>query len=401
MLAGAGLPGSAPAALPGDLADGLSELYRGVSPAVVRVVSHRAVMRTAATPSGFAQSAAMRRLVASGVVVDAHGCVVTTDRAAQPGDSVVVHFPDGRRMDARFVGQNSDIHISVLQLVGDQSFPWLAPPARPLRQLPEWVAAVAYGSWSQENLRGPALTLAQGDAAIRERVRCADSTAVVWRFRVPLYPGNAGGALLSLDGEWLGLITGVAAGDAPGAGTSEEGVIVPADLVARAVREIESGGRTAPSGFLGVRTYRRPITAGDSLWRGVGVIVSDVLAGGPAEQSGIHPGDVILRFGDMAVTDAAQLTELVRTAPPGSPVQIEILRAGEPRSLRVLVGDLAGGETALARWREAGAQRSLLEREIHQAEQRLQLLRRRLEGLDAPPGEAPAGGRPRRGSVRS
>jgi S1-C subfamily serine protease len=389
ILAGAAVASAIPGAVaararPGDLADGLSGLYERVSPAVVRVISRRVVMQSSSAGSQRVQSAITRRFVASGIVIAERGCVVTTDRVAQPGDSVIVQFPDGTRMDTDYIGHDASIHISVLHLRGRQPFFALAPSRAPVQSLPTWVAAVAYGPWSEELSRGPSLALAQGTAVERVQVRCADSLALVWRLRAPLYPGNAGGALLTLDGEWLGLITGVVAGEAPGGGLlPDEGVIIPADLVSRTVARIESGGGSDSGGFLGVRTYRRPVTASDSLWRGIGVIVSEVLPGGPAERYGIRPGDVILRFGEVAVEDASQLTQLVREAHPGTAVQLEILRAGQPSSVRVYIGDMTDGELqALTRRRDEDRERDSLKREVTQTEQRLGLLRQRLELLE-------------------
>lgn len=385
-------------ARPGDLAGGLSDLYERVSPAVVRIVSHRVARQSATLGTVHHESALFRRLVATGIVLDDHGCVVTSDRAAQPGDSVVVHFPDGSYRDARFIGQNANLHVSVLRLEGDRTFTWLTPRALRLGELPDWVAAVAYDPWGADRRPGPSLTLAQGNALAHERMRCGDSTATVWRFRAPLFPGNAGGALLSLDGEWLGLITGVVQGESSGEGIAEEGVIVPAGLVARAVMEIEAGRSATAHGFLGVRTYRRPVTASDSLWRGMGVIVSEVLAGGPAERHGVRPGDVILSFGDTPVADAAQLTEMVRRSAPGSAARLQILRAGMPQTLQVQLGDQTSGEAALAQRREMQDERRALERQIRRAEEQLQLLRQRWERLapsdadTSPPGRSSRGG---------
>jgi serine protease Do len=161
---------------------------------------------------------------------------------------------------------------------------------------------------------------------------------------------------------------------------------MPADLVMRAVTEIESGRPPELArGFLGVRTFRRVVSASDSLWHGIGVIVSEVLDGGPAQRYGIRPGDVILRFGDTPVEDANQLTRLVGQARPGAAVQLEILRAGSPQRVQVNLGDAMIGQAALAHRRELDFERSQLRREVLQLEERLNLLRRRLETLE--PGE--------------
>ena len=222
----------------------LSTLYEQVSPAVVSVVSWRVRTRGAGTSNS---SMCYRRLVASGVVVADHGCVVTTARVAQPGDSIVVHFPSGKWSHARYKGTDPATHVAVLNLVSDGPFPYLAMPGSEPGELPEWVAAVAYGPWVGSRPGQPSLALSQKSAIQQSRTHYGDSIGIVWRIRAPFSPGNSGGALVSLSGQWVGLITGAVAEQpsrrttASGLPTSQAaspdiGVIVPSEVVARAIR---------------------------------------------------------------------------------------------------------------------------------------------------------------------
>jgi hypothetical protein len=68
-----------------------------------------------------------------------------------------------------------------------------------------------------------------------------------------------------------------------------------------------------------------------------GSLVADVSAGGPAEQAGVRPGDMILEFdGQPAIP--RRLTEKVRHSAPGSLLRLWIWRGGSRLFLAVRVG---------------------------------------------------------------
>jgi len=65
--------------------------------------------------------------------------------------------------------------------------------------------------------------------------------------------------------------------------------------------------------------------------RGAGV--KEVKADSPAAKAGIKAGDVITRFDGEPVRSVAQLQRLVREAPAGRPVPVEVSRDGAPQKL--------------------------------------------------------------------
>lgn len=358
---------------------GLSRLYRQVSPAVVKVVSHRV------SPPVADRVLPCRQLVASGLIVGENGLVVTTERVAHPGDSLLVIFADGRQVPAEYAGMHSYLHLAVLRLHGAGPFPHLTRP-RVGAPIPEWVATVAHGPWNGPRPGLPVLSLAQRASIEPMKVRSGDSLDVVWRVRAPFYPGNGGGALVSMSGEWMGLITGAVAveGDytSPLPGSErlswDEGVIVPAGLVARAMDEIIAGPRSSTQGFLGLLATRRTGNAADGRPL-VGVRVSGVLDGSPAERSGILADDIVTKFNGEPVTDAAQLTHLVSAARPGQIVQMELQRRAMSLVLDVRMGDRASGEASVARQRDRAASQAALRREIENLQLRIRQLQHQLD----------------------
>jgi len=70
-----------------------------------------------------------------------------------------------------------------------------------------------------------------------------------------------------------------------------------------------------------------------------GVIVDDIIDDSPAEEAGLEPGDIIIKFGGQTVTSSNRLTKMIRVTKPDTEVKIEILRDGEPQELTVILGE--------------------------------------------------------------
>ncbi len=365
------------------LEHGLSKLYDRVSPSVVSVVSYRTRVSYPAVDLDVPPRVTYNRLIASGVVLGEHGCVVTTAMAAQPGDSITVHFPSGEVIPAVYKGMDVATHVAVLNLVRGDGFPFLRMPERTRDELPNWVAAVAYGPWSGTTPGAPSLTLAEADAIDRIETHFGNRRGYLWRITAPIYPGNGGGALVNLRGDWIGLISGVVAGERNLASSRrlphEAGVIVPAERVREAVMEIE-GGERPRRGFLGVRTHRQAEGNGDLT---KGIVVTEVLPESPAQRYGILEGDHIVRFKDEPIRTASELTRRLEAMPHGEKVEIDLLRDGRPRTVRLVLGDRDAALLFISAKRQLEADVRSVASEIRRLESRADMLRRRLDKLQS------------------
>ncbi len=83
---------------------------------------------------------------------------------------------------------------------------------------------------------------------------------------------------------------------------------------------------------------------------GVGVVVVDVLKGGPADGSPLRRGDVIIRVDQQAIWDVKQLQRTIRTKPVNQRVMLTVLRD----TSRVVVPVTIGAMPVEARAQLAG-----------------------------------------------
>ena len=67
--------------------------------------------------------------------------------------------------------------------------------------------------------------------------------------------------------------------------------------------------------------------------------IRDVVAGSPADKAGLHPGDVVTKYGGKEVTDFESLTTLIGEHNVGEKVPVEVDRNGETVKVEVELGE--------------------------------------------------------------
>ena len=70
-----------------------------------------------------------------------------------------------------------------------------------------------------------------------------------------------------------------------------------------------------------------------------GALIQDVTPGGPADKAGIKNGDVIRKLNGQTVEGSGQLTAMVTNMNPGTEVRLDIIRDGQPITIRITLGE--------------------------------------------------------------
>ena len=153
-------------------------------------------------------------------------------------------------------------------------------------------------------------------------------------------PGNSGGALLDASGKLIGINVAIAnAGSTSGqAGSIGVGFALPSNLAQRVSTEIIKTGK-ATHGLLGAKVSDAANAEGSTT---VGGRLEEISSGGAAEKAGLKSGDVVVKFNGYPVTDASDLTALVRTSAAGETVNVEFIRDGKTQTVSVTLGTFGG-----------------------------------------------------------
>ena len=263
----------------------------------------------------------------SGFLIDDEGSIVTNDHVVAGARNVTVRFGDGDAVPARLRGRDPSSDLALLQ-VDPADIPGEVRPV-PLatsKGLRPGDAAIAIGSPF-----GLAGTVTTGVISALDREIPAPNgftISGVLQTDAAINPGNSGGPLLDARGRAIGVNSQIATGG--GNQNSGVGFAVPIDIVREVVPALKEGG-VVERAWLGVSTADDPT--------GAGAVIRGVVAGGPADKSGLRPGDVIVGIAGDAVRDPGDVSTQVNARDPGEEVQVRVRRGDEDTEIVVRLGE--------------------------------------------------------------
>ena len=266
------------------------------------------------------------RASGSGFFISADGYLLTNNHVVEGADRITVHTKDGRDLKARVIGQDSATDLAVIKVDGG-GFPFVSFEDRAKPRVGDWVIAVG-------NPFGLGGTATAGIVSALGRKNVADSNYVDYvQIDAPINRGNSGGPTFDAYGRVIGVNTAIYS---PSGGSVGIGFDIPADVAARVSRELIEHGKVT-RGYIGatVQAVTPEISASLGLRGRKGALVADLAPGGPAEQGGLQPGDVVLGIDDRPVDSADDLTRQVATVHPGQVARLEVLRGGRTLTVDV------------------------------------------------------------------
>jgi S1-C subfamily serine protease len=263
----------------------------------------------------------------SGVIFTPDGLVLTNHHVVHGAARVEVILPEGRAMRADVIGQDGGTDLAVLRV--DASVPW----ARfgDSRRVRVGQVAIAIGNpYGFQHSVTSGVISALGRSLRSQSGRLIDD---IIQTDASLNPGNSGGPLVTTRGEVVGINTAMIR---PAQGLCFAIGINTARFVAsRLIRD----GRIR-RGYIGIAGQNvdvpRAVARTNQLAVSSGVLVTSIEVRSPAEEAGFKKGDIILSFGNQAVTGVDDLHRLLSEEQIGIPSPLLVLRRGERRTLHVV-----------------------------------------------------------------
>lgn len=266
----------------------------------------------------------------TGIVLDAGGAVMTNFHVVQGADNVTVTVA-GRPYQADLVGYDRNRDIAVLQLRGAGGLPAAPLGDSSLLAVGDPVVALGNARGSGSPLTreaGEVVGFGRTITATDELTGSSEQAVGLIEIAAPVRAGDSGGPVVNAAGQVVGVTTAATVNFRMDPGGS--GFAIPINDALATAGQIRSGAPTStvhigPPTLLGVGVNGR--SQSESL---PGVILFEVLRGGPAEQAGLRDGDVLLSIDGAPVNSANELTDVLDRHYPGDVVDLVwIDRAGE------------------------------------------------------------------------
>jgi S1-C subfamily serine protease len=252
----------------------------------------------------------------SGVVFTGDGFLLTNAHVVGRASAGTASFSDGTSAPFRVVGADPLSDLAVLRANGPTPEPAELGEAD---QLVVGQLVVAVG-----NPLGLAGSVTAGVVSALGRSLPARGRVIedVIQTDAALNPGNSGGALADASAKVVGINTAVA-----GVGL---GLAVPVnDTTRRIISALMRDGRVRRA-YLGLAMTPGPVPAAwrERLGRKTGLLVAEVVAGGPAARAGLRKGDLLLTVAGKPVAVAQDLQRLMFSDAIGRPLSITVMRNG-------------------------------------------------------------------------
>jgi serine protease DegS len=266
----------------------------------------------------------------SGVIVNDNGYILTNNHVIAGTTDIKVVLGDGRSLPARIVGTDPETDLAILQAAGDK-LPIAALGRSDAMQVGDVVMAIG-------NPFGVGKTVTMGivSATGRQELGITDFENFI-QTDAAINPGNSGGALINAFGEVIGINTAIFSDSG---GSHGIGFAIPIQLAGEVLAQIIEHGRVI-RGWLGISGQNLTPALAESL--GItfrnGILVSGVLEGGPADQADLQPGDIIVEIDGHPVTGAQEMLRRVAGQPPGTPVNIALVRQSVQVNQIAIVGE--------------------------------------------------------------
>jgi serine protease Do len=283
------------------------------------------------SPGGGQPQEEIEEALGSGVIVRSDGHILTNHHVVDGAQEISVDLADRRTFKAKLIGSDTPSDLAVLKIDAN-NLPVLALGDSDKVRVGDICLAVG-------NPLGIGETVTAGiiSAKGRETGVSDGSFEDFLQTDAPINRGNSGGALVNTAGDLIGISSQIIS---PSGGNIGIGFAIPSNMAKSVMEQLISTGKVT-RGQLGVTVQyiNSDLAASLGLKNVKGVLVSHVIAGGPADRAGLKEGDVILSLNGSEVNDVNALRNKVAASNPGSDAALTILRNGSQQQIRVKLGE--------------------------------------------------------------
>ena len=267
----------------------------------------------------------------SGFVIDPTGFVVTNYHVVAQADAVSVIFSDDTKLKAKIIGMDPKTDLALLKVEPLKPLPYVNFGNSDSLRVGDWVVAVG-------NPFGLGGSVSAGIVSARGRNINAGPFDDFIQTDAAINRGNSGGPLFNVAGEVVGINSAIFS---PTGGSVGIGFAVPSALAEPVIRQLKTSGKLH-RGWLGVKVQEVTEEVANSIGldKARGALVLEITPGGPAQGSGILPGDVVVKFNGKPIDEMRNLPRLVAETKVGTKAELTVWRQGSEATFAVRLGEL-------------------------------------------------------------
>jgi S1-C subfamily serine protease len=258
--------------------------------------------------------------VASGVIIDSAGHILTSDKVADTGDLFNILLGDGTQLFADLIALDKAEHLAVLKLRETKGPIQLAEfDDKPLYQAGAWVVRLGRSPTGQRSVSLGMISVVRRDTSGLETL-LIDSEVVTEQDGCPT---------LNLEGK----ITGINLRQPQK--YDNQGLMVPISHALKVANRLITERKPEPQSWIGIELQELNEDLREYFAVEQGALISLVKSDSPALRIGLREMDLVVRLNDQPVTTAKQLIEMINRTSPGARLKLTIRRDARERVFEV------------------------------------------------------------------
>lgn len=263
-----------------------------------------------------------QRASGSGVIISDDGYIITNNHVISDGgegvaDEITVTLSNKKTYKAKVIGKDPSSDIAVLKIDGT-GFPFLLYGNSDNVKLGQWVLAIGYPLTLETTVTAGIVSAKGRSIGINGRQSQTPIESFI-QTDAAVNQGNSGGALITTDGQLIGINSAIYAPTGTYAGYS---FAIPVNLAKKIVNDlIKFGDVKRP--YLGIAADQTKVNSTDGAY--IGTVAKD----GAAAAAGLKKGDIIKKINDVTISSWSELQGTVASLNTGEKVNITYKRDGK------------------------------------------------------------------------
>ena len=272
-----------------------------------------------------------REGLGSGVIVSDKGYILTNHHVIESVDQIEVALADTRKVPARVVGTDPDTDLAVLKIELPR-LPAITFAKPEQARVGDVVLAIG-------NPFGVGQTVTLGIVSALGRTQLGITTFESFiQTDATIQPGNSGGALVDTNGNLIGINTAIYSQSPTGASMGI-GYAIPVSIAKQVMEQIIREGSVTRGWIgVGVQDVTKELADSFKLATAKGVLITQVVRGGPADKAGVKLGDILVSVNDSQVSDSGTMLNMIAGLKPGENARLKLMREQAGAELQITVG---------------------------------------------------------------
>ncbi len=277
----------------------------------------------------------------TGMIITSDGYILTNKHVVDGARSITIITDDNDTYEnVKLVGTDPTNDVAILK-VNAKDLPTVILGDSKTIIIGQQVIAIgnALGQYQNTITSGIISGLGRSLTAYSSDYSMSEELSDMIQTDAAINAGNSGGPLVNAAGEVIGINTAVSSEG------SNLGFAIPISSVKGLIKSVIEEGRVTRS-YAGIRyfnitpdiaiEYDLPVTSGAYLFTDSSE--SAVIEGSPAADAGLETGDIITKVNGISIGRSGSFSSLLGEYAPGDTVQLEILRDGETKNLKLTLG---------------------------------------------------------------